>query len=88
MFFGSNDLRDVHIHLEGWRAHRRYATDKDSFADTFFEEFHGFVESHYDDHRTIGWQGLICEYEGKDKQFEKFMELVEKFFRQKVLVEK
>ncbi len=88
MFFGSNNLWDVHSHLEGWRAHRCHAPDNDVFADAFFEGFHDFVERHYGDNRTIGWQGLISEYESKERQFEKFMELTEEFCRQRPLIEK
>ncbi|MEP1522219.1 hypothetical protein [Ascidiaceihabitans sp.] len=54
--------------------------DNDDFAEYFFEEFHGFVESHYSDNRTIGWNGLVRENTVSDNDgFQIFMSLVRQF---------
>lgn len=80
MYFGSCHVDHVKQHLDGWRAHRRVFGDDDAFTTSFFENFHSFVETYYQDNRTIGWNGLIRENTLTDKDgFEMFLSLVETF---------
>lgn len=80
MYFGSYNVDVVKNHLDGWRAHRRAFEDGDAFADLFFENFHSFVETHYQDTRTVGWNGLIRENtQSEEDGFKLFMSLLEKF---------
>lgn len=80
MYFGSFSVDHVRLHLDGWRAHRHVNNDEDAFADFFFENFHSFVESYYQDNRTIGWNGLIRENTKTEKEgFRVFSSLLEKF---------
>lgn len=83
MHFGSYHVDNVKHHLDGWRAHRRAFRDEDAFADFFFENFHSFVETHYEVKRTIGWNGLIRENTQTDEDgFKIFMFLLEEFAKQ------
>lgn len=80
MYFGSHRVEDVKRHLDGWRAHRDFFRDGDAFAYHFFSKFHAFVEDHYGDARTLGWQGLISENASSEEEgFQRFMALVRQF---------
>lgn len=79
-YYGSRNLGDIRLVLEGWRAHRRVCSDADGFADAFFGGFHAYVEQHYGDRRTIGWNGLIGENTSSEAEsFEVFMSLLTAF---------
>lgn len=80
MYFGSHHVDVVKHHLDGWRAHRQAFEDDDAFADFFFENFHSFVETHYPDTRTVGWNGLIRDNtQSEEDGFKMFISLLEKF---------
>ena len=80
MHFGACNVDHVRQHLDGWKAHRRVHPDEDAFADYFFENFHSFVEAHYQDNRTVGWNGLIRENTTTEEEgYMMFISLLEKF---------
>ena len=77
MYFGTFNVHYIRRYLDGWRAHRCVESDDDAFADFFFQSFHGFVESYYQDDRTIGWNGLIYENTKTEEEgYKQFMILV------------
>ena len=80
MYFGSHRVDVIRHHLDGWRAHKRVVEEGDNFADRFFDKFHGFVERHYGDNRTTGWDGLILANTSSAKEGCRiFMSLLRQF---------
>lgn len=80
MYFGSRSVKIIRVHLDGWQAHRRFVVENDLFADLFFDGFHEYVESRYNDTRTIGWDGLIAENaRSENEEYILFMEFLRDF---------
>ena len=76
MYFGSDNVVDVHRTLHGWMMHRSVVGDNDPFAD-IFGDFHAFVADCFDDNRTSGWSAMIAENTQTDAEgFTLFMTLV------------
>ncbi|MEL6643958.1 MAG: hypothetical protein AAFQ79_08490 [Pseudomonadota bacterium] len=54
--------------------------DGDLFADQFFSDFQTYVQRHYQDNRTVGWNGLIRENTTTNQDgYETFMSLLKRF---------
>ena len=79
MYFGSQNVADVHKVLQGWMLHSNQVAEADAFADAF-AGFHTYVSEEFGDNRSIGWAGLIAEKTEADKDgFALFMHLVRAF---------